>query len=111
MADVSAPPVDASIDVEVVFCASRSAIDSTRLKLPIGTSVDDALKAAGLPGRHPQLDLAGSRIGIWGRVVPLQQILQDGDRVEVYRPLQIEPKEARRLRQRHQAVKRALEKS
>ncbi len=98
----------ADIEVEVIYCASRSTLDSATLRLPDGASVDDALKAAGILQRHPEIDRDGRRVGIWGRSVSLQQGLRDGDRVEIYRPLLVEPKEARRLRQRSQSAKRAL---
>lgn len=104
------PESAAQIEVEVIFCASRSLVDSTRLCLPAGSSVDDALDAAGIRQRRAEIDWQGCRVGIWGRAVALQQIVRDGDRVEVYRPLLVEPKQARRLRQRHQAEQRLSKK-
>ena len=60
--------------------------------------VYDAVRASGLLQRHPEIDLGRHRIGIYGRVVAKQAPLADGDRVEVYRPLLVDPKEARRRR-------------
>lgn len=106
-ADPAEAKSSAGVEVEVILCKSRSVVDSVRLKLPLGASVDDAVRAAGVLQRHPDLDAVAQRLGIWGRLVPETQILCDGDRVEVYRPLLVEPKEARRLRQRSQSLKRS----
>ena len=67
------------------------------LQLPLGSTLAQALAAV------PELDplrLATLAVGIWGKVTDLGQALRDGDRVEVYRPLTVDPKEARRLRYR-----------
>jgi putative ubiquitin-RnfH superfamily antitoxin RatB of RatAB toxin-antitoxin module len=50
--------------------------------------------------RHPEIDLAQNRVGIYARFVSLEALVQNGDRVEVYRPLQADPKELRRQRTR-----------
>ena len=84
----------------MIHCVSRSMVDSTWLRLPVGASVDDAVRAAGVLHRHPEIEAVARRVGIWGRSVPGQHPLCDGDRVEIYRPLLVDPKEARRLRQR-----------
>ena len=61
------------------------------------------------PGRSacPRLDLAALALGVWGRRGRLEQLLRDGDRVEVYRPLQVDPKVARRERFRKQGARAA----
>ena len=66
------------------------------LTLPEGATVADALAAAALPSRLPDLELDLERIGIFGRVCRADRLLVDGDRVEVYRPLKADPKEVRR---------------
>jgi hypothetical protein len=50
---------------------------------------------------HAQ-SLPGLRLGVWGRVQPPDTALREGDRVELYRPLSVDPKEARRLRYKKQ---------
>lgn len=103
----SAPP----IRVEVVYCAARSQVDSTRLELAAGASIADALRASGVLQRHRELDpMAACEVGIWGRLATPQQPLRDGDRVELYRRLLIEPKDARRIRQQHQLRLKAAER-
>lgn len=106
----SQPDEGLEISVEVVFCPDRSSVDSSRLSMPAGSTVAQALQASGVLVRFPTLvaQAAGAAdVGIWGRLATLQQALRDGDRVELYRPLQVDPKEARRLRQRHQARRKA----
>jgi hypothetical protein len=81
----------AELRIEVV-CAMPEAADAVSLRLPAGATVREALEKAG------RLDLARGKVGIFGRVVSLDARLADGDRVEIYRPLAIDPKEARRRR-------------
>ena len=68
------------------------------VKLAAGARVSDALHASGLLERHPEIDLARQKIGIYGELVQAGRLLSDGDRVEIYRPLRMDPKEARRRR-------------
>jgi uncharacterized protein len=93
-----APVGGASLTVEVVYCAARGQADLTALTLPAGATLADAVRASGLLDRHPGLDVAAA--GIWSRPSPPSQPLRDGDRVELYRALTVEPKEARRERHR-----------
>jgi len=65
------------------------------LQVPVGTTVADAVVLAGLESKHPGLP-AGLAVGVWGREVPPETLLQSGDRVELYRPLPQDPKETRR---------------
>ena len=92
-----APAEDGGVDIEVVYCAAPGQTDLLSLRMPPGATVDDALAASGLRQRHA-LEDAGLHVGIWSRLVPTSTPLRDRDRVEVYRPLTVDPKEARRLR-------------
>ena len=76
--------------VEVVAARPDGATVLT-VTLPAGATVRDALAAA---------NLNGAAVGIFGRRVALETKLAEGDRVEIYRPLAIDPKEARRRRAR-----------
>ena len=66
--------------------------DVLDIELPESATVNDALQAGDW-----QLD-EDAVIGVWGKVQPRTRLLRDGDRVEVYRPLEAEPKTARRKR-------------
>jgi putative ubiquitin-RnfH superfamily antitoxin RatB of RatAB toxin-antitoxin module len=85
------------IVVTVVYALEDRATE-IRLALPAGSSVADALARSGLAGRHPEIDLATVAIGVYGTRVRPDTLLADGDRVEIYRPLLIDPKERRRRR-------------
>jgi putative ubiquitin-RnfH superfamily antitoxin RatB of RatAB toxin-antitoxin module len=90
----------ATIAVEVAYAAAPHQISRVALKLAPGSTVADALAASGLAG-HVVIDDAGRpRVGIWGRLAALDASLRERDRIEIYRPLQVDPKEARRQRYR-----------
>jgi putative ubiquitin-RnfH superfamily antitoxin RatB of RatAB toxin-antitoxin module len=92
----------APVRVEVVFSPRAGVVDRTELQLPPSATLADALAASRLAERHPEI--ATLPAGIWGRVQPPDTTLRDRDRVEVYRPLVVDPKEARRLRYKRQAA-------
>jgi len=79
--------------------APDEAVEVT-LELAAGTTVLDAIRASGLLERFAALDLSTQTVGIWGRACALDATLRQGDRVEIYRGLAIDPKEARRRRVR-----------
>ena len=84
-----------TIEVEVVYALpERQALVAIALRA--GATAGDAIEQSGIAGRFPERDLSGCRIGIWGRLADHDELLQDGDRVELYRPLEIDPREARR---------------
>lgn len=68
------------------------------LELPEGATAEAAIRASGLLARFPEIELAANKIGIFGKPCGLGQGLRPGDRVEIYRPLLADPKEARRGR-------------
>jgi putative ubiquitin-RnfH superfamily antitoxin RatB of RatAB toxin-antitoxin module len=77
------------------------------VELADGGTVLQALQASGLQAEFPELDLNSAAVGVWARQARLDQVLRDQDRVEVYRPLKIDPKLARRERFRKQGVRSA----
>jgi hypothetical protein len=85
------------LHVTVVYCAPGCE-DLTELALPVGATVADAVRASGVLDRRPEIAAAAPDVGIWGRSCAITQRLEDGDRVELYRALMVEPKEARRVR-------------
>jgi putative ubiquitin-RnfH superfamily antitoxin RatB of RatAB toxin-antitoxin module len=89
--------------VEVVYCPQPGVVDLVTLALPAGATLADAVQASGMLQRHG-LPLAGLRVGVWSKVRPADTALRERDRVEIYRPLTVDPKEARRQRyKRHRA--------
>ncbi|MGE3920445.1 MAG: RnfH family protein [Gammaproteobacteria bacterium] len=83
--------------VEVVYATdSKQVIKS--LLLASQSTVLEAIEQSGLLQTFPEIDLSKVKIGIFSKAVTLQTLLSEGDRVEIYRPLKIDPKQARRAR-------------
>lgn len=90
--------------VEVAYAtAAEQAV--VGLAVPAGCTVGEAIERSGMLGRYPQIDLAQNRVGVFGALANLGDVLYDGARVEIYRPLIANPKDVRR---RRAAVQRKL---
>lgn len=87
----------AKIRVEVVY-ALQEREDAVSVVLPAPSSLGEAIVASGMLQRHPEIDLGRQKCGVFGKRLPLEHRLAEGDRVEIYRPLAADPKEARRRR-------------
>ena len=85
------------INVEVVYALPHEQA-LVKLKLPQGATVAEAVQASGIADRHPEVDLAKNKLGIFGKLTKADAVLRDRDRVEIYRPLIADPKEVRRKR-------------
>ncbi len=85
------------ITVEVVFAAPRE-LYLERVTLPRGSTVAEAIERSGFPVRHPEVALSPGNVGIFSRKVGLDHVVEDDDRVEIYRPLELTPNEIRKLR-------------
>ena len=85
-------------EIGVELCYARAEVQAVvALKLPAGTTAKEAVSRSGLARRFPELD--GSQpLGVYGKRVTEDYVLQEGDRLEILRPLMVDPKEARRLR-------------
>ncbi len=86
--------------------APREVFEKT-VALPEGATVRDAVSASGLADLFPALDWGALTPGIWGRAAPWEHPLQALDRVELCRPLKVDPKVARRERFQQQGAKGA----
>lgn len=85
------------LDIEVVYATPKQQIVIS-LQLPSPTTIAEAISASGILQRFPELDADHLQVGIFGKVTTMEQTLKMGDRVEIYRPLIHNPKEARRIR-------------
>jgi putative ubiquitin-RnfH superfamily antitoxin RatB of RatAB toxin-antitoxin module len=92
----------AELHVSVAFSPRAGVVDEVQLQLPAGSTVADALHASGMQLRHPEHELSALPVGVWGAFCERDEVLRDRDRVELYRPLRVDPKEARRQRQQVQ---------
>lgn len=97
----------ASLTVEVAHSAAPREVTVVQVRLPAGATLGDALLASRLLESGGDLP-PGCAVGLWGRRRPLDTPLRDGDRVEVWRPLLVDPKVARRLRYKGQPDARTL---
>ena len=85
------------ISVEVCYpLAARQELVS--VKLPAGSTVQQAIEASGLLAKYPEIDLKKNKLGIYAKLSKVDTILRDRDRVEIYRPLIADPKEVRKQR-------------
>ncbi|WP_260086850.1 RnfH family protein [Candidatus Palibaumannia cicadellinicola] len=76
------------------------------LLLSEGSTVEQAINASGILTLQQEIDMINiNKVGIFSRIISLQEKLHDGDRVEIYRPLLIDPKERRRQRAEHKIHK------
>jgi putative ubiquitin-RnfH superfamily antitoxin RatB of RatAB toxin-antitoxin module len=86
-----------SIQIEVTY-AKADRQDVVRLKLPEGSTIQQAVEASGLTQRYPEIDLAKTKVGIYGKLGKMDTVVRERDRVEIYRPLIADPKEVRKQR-------------
>jgi len=93
-----------SIRVEIVYAQPQRSISKSLLLSP-GASIADALAEVAQDQDFRAVDLSNSAVGIFGKVARRDATLNDGDRIEIYRPLQEEPKLARRKRAGRKASK------
>jgi putative ubiquitin-RnfH superfamily antitoxin RatB of RatAB toxin-antitoxin module len=89
--------VTVRVTVAIALAGSQEVIS---LELADGATIADALEAARVAERMPGWNPAGAAVGVWSRRRDASTPLRDGDRVEVYRPLQADPKQMRRTRAR-----------
>ena len=89
----------ASEQINVTVCYATDTLEFLRaLRLEAGATIADALKVSGLAHEVPGIDLSAMAVGIYGKKKTLDTVLREHDRVEVYRPLLADPKNARRRR-------------
>jgi putative ubiquitin-RnfH superfamily antitoxin RatB of RatAB toxin-antitoxin module len=85
------------VEVEVVYAKPEEQAIIT-LAMPEDASVEDAIKASGLLERFPEVAMSELKVGIFGVACKLDQPVREADRIEIYRALLHDPKEARRQR-------------
>lgn len=87
---------EVSLVIEVVYSPTAGSVDMVTLDLQAGATVGQAIQCSRLTERFPEV--AEAPCAVWGRLCERHEQLRDRDRVEVYRPLKVDPKEARRQR-------------
>lgn len=90
---------------EVAYAGPDGAFLET-VELPDGANVAAAIAASGFAQRHPAVVVDDDHVGVWSERRSLTAVLREGDRVEIYRPLVADPKQARRMRAERAPLKR-----
>ncbi len=97
MAEVEKEQGNSRISVEVAYALPDEQVILS-CDLAAGSTVQEAIEASGILDRFPDIDLTTQKVGVFGKLKKTDQVLRDGDRVEIYRPLIADPKEVRKQR-------------
>ena len=95
------------VKVSVLYSPAARQVREWTLELAEGCSLAQALAQSGLFAEFPQLQTGRLTVGVWGRKRPMAYLLNDSDRIEIYRSLRVDPKVARRERFNNQGAKSA----
>lgn len=79
------------IAVEIAYAGAAEVI-RIPLCLPAGGTVREAIERSGILARCPEIDLGVNRVGVFSRFAGLEELLTAGSRIEIYRPVQVDPK-------------------
>ena len=83
--------------VEVAYALPEEQIIIS-IKVPTTFNVKQAIEESGIQKKFPSIDLSKNKVGIFGKQTTINHLLHDRDRIEIYRPLILDPKEMRRKR-------------
>jgi putative ubiquitin-RnfH superfamily antitoxin RatB of RatAB toxin-antitoxin module len=89
--------VNELIEIEVAYALPKSQILEC-LKVPFGTTVAQAVQLSGICKKIPEIQPDNKNLGVFGKLVKPETVLRNHDRVEIYRPITVDPKEKRRKR-------------
>lgn len=92
------------INIEVAY-GTRAKQYLLKVKMPTGATVREAILVSGILEQIPEINLSQQKIGIFSKPCDMETSLKEGDRIELYRPLLIDPKEARRAKAKAKKVK------
>lgn len=87
--------VDDTLEVEVAYARPERQL-ILKVEVPAGTTAIEAVRLSGVEEQFPEIDLATNRLGVFGKLCKADRVLNAGDRVEIYRPLLVDPRTARR---------------
>jgi len=68
----------------------------TNVEVPEGATIRDAIAASGILNKFPEIDLETQKVGIFGKLSDIDSVVDDGDRVEIYRPITADPETVER---------------
>jgi putative ubiquitin-RnfH superfamily antitoxin RatB of RatAB toxin-antitoxin module len=87
-----------NVKIEVAYAASTGEQVVVSFDILAGSTVEHAIRVSGILDRFPHIDLRADTVGIFGQRASLEDTVFNGDRIEIYRPLVVDPKQARRRR-------------
>ena len=96
-----------TLHIELVYSSAPRQVHEVSLQVPEGCNLNEALGLAGWLAQYPELGSREVSLGVWGRRATGQTQLREGDRVEIYRGLRVDPKVARRERFNGQGARTA----
>ena len=96
---MEAEGADRMINVEVAYATPERQL-LLRVSVPEGCTLEEAIERSKIREEWPGIEVDLGKVGIFGRKMPPGTVLREGERVEIYRPLIADPKEARRRRAR-----------
>lgn len=89
--------IERTICVKVVYALpARQCVEE--VTVAVGSTAREAIEASTLPGQFSEIDLERNRIGVYSRLIESGAVIEDGDRIEIYRALKADPKVVRRQR-------------
>ncbi|MCX7092107.1 MAG: RnfH family protein [Methylobacter sp.] len=69
-----------------------------RLEVPDSSTIEETINLSGVLKLYPEINLASQKVGIFGKIAPLDTAVKDGDRVEIYRQITVDPQTVQRRR-------------
>lgn len=85
------------INIEITYALPLKQTLMT-VKVDVGATIEEAINSSGILTMHEDIDLSSNKVGIWSKTKKLHEVLREGDRIEIYRPLIADPKEVRKRR-------------
>jgi putative ubiquitin-RnfH superfamily antitoxin RatB of RatAB toxin-antitoxin module len=110
MNNTEALPIALDVITITVVTTYEEKLWQRTVTLPCGATLEESLHASGFFNDFPKRSIPELRIGVFGKHLPLHHLLHDQDRVEIYAPLRVDPKIARRRRAAHREKTRHIKK-
>ena len=92
-----------NINIEIAYGTPGESVILT-VNVPYGSTIMQGIEHSGILEKYPEIDLTRNKVGIFSKLKPLDETLNEGDRIEIYRPLIADPKDARRSRAERQKI-------
>ncbi len=91
------------ISIEVVYARPDQQL-LLQVQVPAGSTIQYAIECSGMMSHFPEIDLAKQKVGVFSKQRELSDVIHAGERIEIYRPLTIDPKDARRAKAKKKAA-------